>query len=530
MNTSSAPVTKKYSNKESTAAGVATSYQRSPVPSTGSAPSVSSHRSFGQEGDRSFLLNSQLLSSSDDDDAASTESDLLTADSNVISHIDSSSSPYRRSYSDTSMHNAVSRNSVIHAGHLTSISNNEYDSNASVRPGRKLDEDWVVFSPAETNGTVTPLAYPSHNGAGSFLSQLEQAFPSSSMSDHTVERINQWRLNQSQHILNEFTKLEERRGGAAESAVNDQINSWGLPQNEVDDIPHSVTGTAAAASAGHVTDRIYTHDEIALALSVGLSAPTSTAFNLGHHRNIHRNHTLAKHHEDTVKLIIAALENVHQAYQQDVLDQALNSILHPEQSELRQSSYQPWSQREGRHSASPPPSTPSTPSSSIWKYIKSKVLGLYDFIGLNDEVLEIILGERFINPDSESIGSYSDYGNYLTPATNISTHNPSSSKSAKSSNCTLSPTSSRSNSTSSSTAERHKVSRDIVNLLSNEESLLLLRTRILTELFHNQQQEYAPDHENFWDTPVGGTPASAKNAKSATSETKSTEDSLIGVW
>ena len=74
------------------------------------------------------------------------------------------------------------------------------------------------------------------------------------------------------------------------------------------------------------------------------------------------------------------------------------------------------------------------------------------------------------------------------------------------------------------------MSRDIVNLLSNEESLLLLRTRILTELFHNQQQEYAPDHENFWDTPVGGTPASAKNAKSATSETKSTEDSLIGVW
>jgi hypothetical protein len=530
MNTSSAPVTKKYSTKESPAAGAAASYLRSPASSTGSAPSTSSLNSFGQEGNQSFLLNSQLLSSSDDDDAASTESDALTADSNIISHIDSSSSPDQQSYSDTSMHHTASENFIIHADHHTSLSNNEYDSNARGRPGRKLDEDWVVFSPAETNGTVTPLAYPSHNGAGSFLSQLEQAFPSSSMSDHTVERINQWRLNQSQHILNEFTKLEERRGGAAESAVDGQINSWGLPQNEVDDINHTATGTAAAASAGPVTDRVYTHDEIALALSVGLSTPASTAFNLGHHRNSHGNHTLAKHHEDTVKLIIAALENVHQAYQQDVLDQALNSILHPEQSELRYSPYQPWRQREGQYTASSPPSTPSTPSLSIWKYIKSKVLGLYDFIGLNDEVLEIILGERFINPDSESIRSYSDYGNYLTPATNISTHNPSTSPSTKSSNCIPSSTSSRSNSTSSSTLERHNVSREIVNLLSNQESLLLLRTRILTELFHNQQQEYAPDHENFWDTPVGGTPASAKNTKSATSETKSTEDSLIGVW
>lgn len=529
MNTSSAPVTKKYSAKESNSTAATRSFLRSPAQSAGSAPSASSGNSFSHNDNQSFLLNSQLLSGSDDD-SMSTESDALTADSNIISHIDSTSSADPRSYSDYRMQrtaNLVSNNHIASSNHLDNVSD--------YRTARKLDEDWVVFSPAETNGTVTPLAYPSHNGAGSFLSQLEQAFPSSSMADHTVERINQWRLNQSQHILNEFTKLEERRGGAAESAVDGQINSWGLPQNEVDDV-NLTTMNAGEMSVNPITDRIYTHDEIARALSVGLSTPTSSAmaFNLSRNQNNNDKTKLTKKHGDTVKLIIAALENVHQAYQQDVLDQALNSILHPEQSELRYHPYQhqSWLQARGQQLASPPPSTPSTPSSSIWNYIKNKVLGFYDFIGLNDEVLEIILGERYIGQDTKPIRPYSNYGNYLSSST-ASGSNDTAAKSIKINNCihTLpSAISSRTNSTSSSAFERRQVSREIIELLNNHESLLLLRTHILTELFQNQQQEYAPDHENFWDTPVGGTPGSVNNTKSATSETKSTEDSLIGVW
>lgn len=77
------------------------------------------------------------------------------------------------------------------------------------------DEQWTVFSPQiaaitsgvqteedEDNdeGTATPLAFPSHNGTGSFFSAGSEL----------TDRVNAWRLDQSQLVLAELQRLEHK--------------------------------------------------------------------------------------------------------------------------------------------------------------------------------------------------------------------------------------------------------------------------------------------------------------------------------
>lgn len=126
------------------------------------------------------------------------------------------------------------------ARNTAALSARRDESLASVLSARSespsLDTEWVVFSPqlssresvhqdeattpgddadiddaassdisvmddagGATGGTATPLAFPSHGGDGSFLLR-------SDLSD----RINQWRLDQSQLVFSELQRLERR--------------------------------------------------------------------------------------------------------------------------------------------------------------------------------------------------------------------------------------------------------------------------------------------------------------------------------
>jgi hypothetical protein len=79
------------------------------------------------------------------------------------------------------------------------------------------DQEWVVFSPQllssegepqdieevnelEATGISTPLAFPAHNGSGLFLAD----------SSELTDRVNAWRLDQSQLVFQEMQRLERK--------------------------------------------------------------------------------------------------------------------------------------------------------------------------------------------------------------------------------------------------------------------------------------------------------------------------------
>lgn len=443
--------------------------------------SVSEATSFSLLSDGDVLINSQAFDNESSGPSHASRSDYesssiaLTANSNIISQIDSSSSDGN-------------------------------DSNA--RPANRLqsqsslDQEWIVFSPVEEDegedddndedivdqensytddglerhdlgaatprpGALTPLAFPAHNGSGSFLDQLNQsmavaavaaASENSSLSTKSLDRINAWRINQSQHILNEFTRLEKRnrlKAAATTSAaaatatdasssgtlpsVDSRISSWGLPEEEDDE-----------------DYLLHSHDEIAAALarseslsSGSLSARSALAVSIIAEELSHILGTDTPF-EAAVRLILTAAEEAHQtAQRQDALDLALNAILDPTLS-LDSGSTSRHYTSTGTNTPTPASvaaaSTKQSPDQqTLWQYIKTKVL--YDFIGLNDEILEIILGMRFVDPDADAAsaaaaaekeqpskkaqavnisqrisecrqaGSYSEYGNYMnTPS------------------------------------------------------------------------------------------------------------------
>lgn len=303
-------------------------------------------------------------------------------------------------------------------------------------------------TPTPTHGTNTPLAFPAHNGSGSFLDQLNRsvaaaATDSSPLSSATMDRINAWRINQSQHILNEFTRLEKRNRRKSQSVavsqsttsssetVDSTLSSWGLPEDEDDEdyLMHS-------------------HDRIAVALgddSLPESGPgTSSSLSS---RSALAVSIIAKElssilgtktsYEAAVRLILTAAENASHSYHQDALDQALNAILDPSLSLNTAHSSRAYTSTGAN---TPTPATVaanaqmSKDQQTFWQFITTKVL--YDFIGLNDEILEVILGERFIDPDASTVvnedlersvsqgiyecrqaHSYSEYGNYIKTPT-----------------------------------------------------------------------------------------------------------------
>ena len=418
---------------------LATDNRRKTSPGSIKSESASSYSQISDN----VLINSQVFEPLlDNDESVKTESSReysasFITDSNVISQIDS-------------------EEATPSPTNLTRSHTNQ----------SSLEQDWIVFSPDQhddvelnpvpTTGTITPLAFPAHNGTGSFLDQLNEsvaaaaaaaaaatAASNSSLSSATMDRINAWRINQSQHILNEFTKLEMRNRRKSQSVksgstgtVDSTLSSWGLPEEEDDE-----------------DYMIHTHDEIARALSANFDAsPSSSSYNS---RSALAASIIADElahimgsgtpYETAVRLLLTAAENAHQVYQQDALDQALNAILDPSLS------LNPTQTRSYSYTNSPEPtgSTTPTPTSiakssgdkeTLWQYITTKVL--YDFIGLTDEIMEVIMGERFIDPDatksektsSNSIsipknisqniskgisecrqaGSYSEYGNYIS--------------------------------------------------------------------------------------------------------------------
>lgn len=109
---------------------------------------------------------------------------------------------------------------------------------SSNRSHLEEDQEWVVFSPEYDSsgigegkedeededeifdGVETPLAFPSHNGVGSFYS------------DDVNDRITAWRLDQSQLVFQEMQRLERQRNQQTISTSDSIMASWGVPDEE----------------------------------------------------------------------------------------------------------------------------------------------------------------------------------------------------------------------------------------------------------------------------------------------------------
>ncbi|ODV88649.1 hypothetical protein CANCADRAFT_126788 [Tortispora caseinolytica NRRL Y-17796] len=144
----------------------------------------------------------------------------------------------------------------------TSSSRNRTPSR-SLRSDSPLNDEWVVFSASsftfsESSQTRLEsydddydldsdiqnlLSFPSHNGQGSFFvaAALSEMSPQASSADSThrnslasstlTDRVNAWRLEQSQHLLHELGALSDTHKSLA--AINSRagagVDNWGLP-------------------------------------------------------------------------------------------------------------------------------------------------------------------------------------------------------------------------------------------------------------------------------------------------------------
>lgn len=421
------------------------------------------------------LINSQTLDTESEGTGRTSDngsSVALTVNSNIISHIGSSSED---NYSDPrpaqSQQQSLDQAWVVfdplEQGESDEYSNEGDDDHDLSAWGTNKNEPGAATPTPRVDGTLTPLAFPAHNGSGSFLDQLNQSMAaaaaaaaaasteSSLLSDKSMDRINAWRINQSQHILKEFSRLEKRSrlkaqasqqqqdnlhspSGAASTttssaSVDSHVSSWGLPEEEDDEdyLLHSHDEIAAALAGPDIASSSSLSSRSAMAVSI-------IAEELSH---ILGNNTTF---ETAVRLILNAAEEAYQTiHRPDALDQALNAILDPSLS-------LDFSAQSGLYTSTgtstPTPASVAAASAqqskcetTLWQFIKTKVL--HDFIGLNDEILEVIFGERFIDPDQtdkeqksssqakstkQSIdiskgisecrqaGSYSEYGNYMS--------------------------------------------------------------------------------------------------------------------
>lgn len=314
-----------------------------------------------------------------------------------------------------------------------------------------LDKEWVIFSPEEGSEEdhdsssndlddeneneirPTALSFPGHNGSGSFLDLLNRSISSSAivaaattssttLSSATVDRINAWRINQSQHILLQFKKLERTRresevsngSGNTTNLVSSEISSWGLPEEEEEDEDYIAQS----------------HEEIAAALSSTSSiSPTSqsTSASLASLilQDFHQILNSSAPYQAAIRLLATATENAQNKQQQQALDHALNAILDPSVS------------LTGSSSSTEPAETASAATvesvksrigsnelrarhSILWDFITQTVL-YNNFIGVNDKLLQVIMGEQFLGSHIKNTGSdisssqhYTGYGNYLS--------------------------------------------------------------------------------------------------------------------
>lgn len=104
------------------------------------------------------------------------------------------------------------------------------------------DAEWVVFSPFdnsednsysqlseeieeeddEDSGVSTPLAFPAHDGIGSFTSE------------ELNDRVNAWRLDQSELVMREISRLEHKYN-------NGLMESFGIEEEEEQKKQHETT-------------------------------------------------------------------------------------------------------------------------------------------------------------------------------------------------------------------------------------------------------------------------------------------------
>lgn len=304
---------------------------------------------------------------------------------------------------------------------LTSSSNRASRAGEFSRPPQdELEKEWVLFSPEASDdddedsgqatpqmvpspansGHATPLFLPAHNGSGSFLSQIQIANPpslDSSLSCDAVERINAWRLKQSRELLTQLAK-RERRASTQTAATNglgfvdSNISEWGLPEEEEEDyLGHLHTKIAAALGKSLCTRDLDCSAQAGLNTSLIAQELTEIL-------------KAADPHQAAVKFLVDAAHSDYRARQSQVLSQALHAILDPSISLASPSA-----------SASRKTSTLQScaPQTAHWKRLAKKLVHEI-LIPENDAVLEIMMGERYIDPGRTG-SHYASYGKYTKP-------------------------------------------------------------------------------------------------------------------
>ncbi|KAA8909050.1 hypothetical protein TRICI_004639 [Trichomonascus ciferrii] len=108
----------------------------------------------------------------------------------LISNVSSQSSPQTGSDALSSMYEPSSSGGVV--GDAEWVVFSPFDNSYSELSEQVEDED------EEDSGVSTPLAFPAHDGIGSFTSE------------ELNDRVNAWRLDQSELVMQEISRLEHK--------------------------------------------------------------------------------------------------------------------------------------------------------------------------------------------------------------------------------------------------------------------------------------------------------------------------------
>ncbi|KAK9245812.1 hypothetical protein V1506DRAFT_537164 [Lipomyces tetrasporus] len=195
------------------------------------------------------------------------------------------------------------------------------------------------------------FSFPQHDGHGSFAvtprANHAPLSPSSSFSsDEVTARINAWRLDQSEHLLRELQRLQARSANRR----SDSISSWGIPaeEAEIEDDNESLDRVRLSfkGSEGFTDSSPYDTGSFESIPAV-CAAESMTKFSLIESQ--HRSGSVAS----STRLSVSSRRRA----------QSLSADERP---------------------------------AGFWTRFTRRVI--HDIMGINDEVLDVLFGERFIDP------------------------------------------------------------------------------------------------------------------------------------
>ncbi|KAK9447719.1 uncharacterized protein V1518DRAFT_420227 [Limtongia smithiae] len=231
------------------------------------------------------------------------------------------------------------------------------------------------------SATPSALATPTPQRT---LAALSRSAASSYSSDEITARINAWRIDQSEQLFRELRRHHTRAANRRSSS----ISSWGIPAEEEDE-----TDDRSADADGE--ERYYEDnetDDSRAQSSRGrmLYASRAALADLGASESFARI-SLAESYR---------LLQEQQSIQQQQQQQQQRSV------QLSAASHR----IAGRATGQPPyfagdaaaaDGTTATTSGGLWQRITRRVI--HDIMGLNDDVLDVLFGDRFMDPTADVI-------------------------------------------------------------------------------------------------------------------------------